>query len=87
MTTVYKYQIQVDDFQQVGMPKGAEILSVITNHEEVFVYAKVDTEQQIVPYNIYMVGTGHDSAEIDDKVFLGTITLRNGKFVGHVFID
>lgn len=84
--SVYKYPIEIDDTQTLILPRGAEILSVINQFEEVCIYALVDTEtDETEKYSLQCYGTGHTIRHDSSYKFLGTVSMHSGHFVLHVF--
>lgn len=84
---VFKYKLAIEDHQKLTLPVHSTILSVINQNEEVVLYAKVNDEQKNTSdIDIYIHGTGHEVAKEAD-LFLGTVALRNGVFILHVFAD
>lgn len=87
MKTIYKYRLDMTDFQQVSLPKGAEILCVQSQHNIPNLWALVDTEQRREMRQFEIFGTGHEVKEdmgIDRK-YIGTFQLNDGNLVFHVF--
>lgn len=87
MKRVYKYKLEIQDHQVVSLPKGARILSVANQREDIVLYAEVDDEQKgITDIDIFIHGTGHVMNE-NANLFLGTVLLREGYLVFHVFAN
>ena len=78
---IYKYVI--NSSSSIHIPKGAEILSVGAQRDDVCLWAMVepDTEQETEEFIV--VGTGWDVPEMA-RCFIGTAQLDNG-LVFHVF--
>lgn len=87
MKTIYKYNLEVQDEQELLLPTGAKILSVANQRETIVLYALVDKEIKTEEVFKFVVrGTGHPvDFQIDDYTFLGTVKLMNGSFMFHVF--
>lgn len=86
MKRVYKYPIRIEDRQVVGLPKGAEILSMQIQKGNLCLYALVDAsvvEIEFVPICIY--GTGHNIENADNLKFIGSAKMHEGELVLHVF--
>lgn len=83
MKTIYKYPLAIKDQQTIKMPNDAVILAADQQDGELFLWARVnrnnDTEDRV--FNIY--GTGHEVNEYD-LVFIDTVLMPNG-LVWHVF--
>jgi len=83
---VLKYQITPDDYFELDLPFGAEILSVQSQFEIPCIWVLCDST---LPYEIRkfrMAGTGHLINEDPSQlIFIGTFQLGNGSLVFHVF--
>lgn len=83
MKTIYKYQLNIVDIQQIEIPSGSIILSVGKDPQgKVCAWAKVDTSASIEIRTLFIVGTGNPAPD-DKSVFIGTVT--DGPFVWHIF--
>lgn len=88
MITVYKYPTPLgrgpDNFA-VMMPTNAEILTVMLQHNDACIWAKVDTENGHEERSFRWAGTGHalDSAKINK--YVGSVMLMGGSLVFHLF--
>lgn len=91
MRTVYKYQVAVDDYQEIELPRGARILSVQAQGTHIYLWALVDPEVKSVTRKIWILGTGHPfKLENELRVsFVGTVQVNYGPgiLVWHVFSD
>ena len=86
MKRVFKYPLEQMDGQKVALPVGAEILSVQVQHETIVLYALVDDLEQGFEKRAFRIaGTGHLLEGTDRMKFLGTVQLRAGNLVFHVF--
>lgn len=94
MKTIYKYVLEVTDFQEVEMPEGATILHVGTQpapygkpvpREQLCLWAEVDSEKQLVPRRIRVFGTGHDMVHEHELRYIGTTDMHNHALVWHVY--
>ena len=84
MIKIYKYNIEVQPYFEIEMPKDAKILSVqLQNGIPVF-WAEVDTNNEPETRNFSVIGTGH-IMEARSQQFLGTFQLQGGAFIGHLF--
>ena len=62
------------------------ILSAIEQHNEIAVYALVDTHEKAHTYEFVVVGTGQElEFDVSKYSFLGTVKLHSGLIIGHVF--
>lgn len=90
---VLRYQIPVSDRAIVFMAPGAHVLSVAPSRREALqldLWARVDVlpengDAEALVQRVFCVfGTGH---EIPDDIgrFIGTVSMAEGRFIGHVF--
>jgi len=92
MKKVYKYTIlrtsqsTVED--HLLLPRGAQILSVAEQRDEIVLYAVTDNLQtEYENYRIHIAGTGHPLPDdIDTARFLGTVNLMEGSLMFHVYV-
>jgi hypothetical protein len=85
MKTIYKYAIPTTDFQEVRMPRGAEVLCVQMQHDIPCVWALVDREEPLVGRLFSTYGTGHTINLEESAKYVGTYQLHGGALVFHVF--
>lgn len=88
---IFKYPLEITDFQTVKMPFSAEILSVKEQNGTLCLWALVDPDIGFeMDYKIHIIGTG---APIDSAVvksfygglyFIDTVVMSYG-LVWHVF--
>lgn len=75
-TTVFKYPIQITDYQTIEMPRGATILCVQRVGDEWVLYARVDPAVPKADRIIRVAGTGHrvELQRMDEQIdYIGTI--------------
>jgi hypothetical protein len=88
MRTIWKFNIQVTDEQDVKMPRGAELLSVGEQDRltptTLQLWALVDPDAEPRPRRIVIEGTGHPT-EMNKDQFIGTVLSFGGQLVWHVF--
>ncbi len=85
MTTVFKYELEVTDRQEIPLPPRATILSAQVQQGKVCLWAEVDYDELYLaePRHIRIHGTGHPVTE--SLRFIDTVQLSGGKLVFHVF--
>ena len=82
--TVWWYKLQVVDHQRIQMHKGAKVLSVQVEDEDLNVWALVDPSAEEIDVSFRIAGTGHIiDNEVVNAEFLGTVQ-RNG-LVFHIW--
>lgn len=82
MKTIWKYQLTTAG--QIEMVKGAKVLSVGHQNDEIMIWAEADdntTETEIRHFNV--VGTGWGTDDHPGK-FIDTVILDNG-LVWHIY--
>lgn len=86
MNRIYKYQVFLGSPTEIGLPVGAEILSVGMQGRCIQMWARVDTDRSLdrETRRFHVFGTGHDLPEVPLR-FLGTVLQNGGEFVWHVF--
>ena len=88
MKAIYKYKLPFEDIVELELPKDARVLSAINQHEDIVIYALVDTkEAETRIYTFRIIGTGHaiDKNDLKYYHFLNSVSLRHGALIFHVF--
>lgn len=84
MKTIYKYPVVIDDYQEINLPNGAEILTIQQQGGKFYLWAKIDTNKVINKVPIYVFGTGNPINIMEgDIIYISTI--QNGLLVWHFF--
>jgi hypothetical protein len=87
MKSIYKFTLLIADQQTLTLPKGSRILSVTEQRGNIVLYSLVDTNAESTEDVLIIIhGTGHPANDIDDCTFLGTVKLRGGGLMFHVFM-
>lgn len=83
MKTIWKFNLQITDFQSIEMPAKAEILSAQIQAGTICVWAMVDPSAKPQKRNFVIFGTGR---EIENEFELDFIdSIQMGIFVWHLF--
>ena len=85
--SIWKFPMDVNDKVKISMPKGAEILTVQTQHETPCIWALVDTENGKEERYFEIFGTGHpipNDMGVERK-YINTFQLKGGALVFHLF--
>lgn len=82
MATIYKYPLKNEVLQTIKMPKGAQILHVDLQRDDICLWALVDTTAEMEPRIIECFGTGF---HIDNFPRKHIATVKDGYFVWHYF--
>jgi hypothetical protein len=93
MKTIYKYSLEITDFQEVDMPEDAEILCVQAQpapygaplKEQLTMWAMVDTENAIATRRFRIFGTGNPVEHEHSIKYIGTVQMHNHKLTWHVY--
>lgn len=87
---IYKYELNVETFQDVLLPIGAEILTIRSQNEIAYLYALVDPEQ-IEKENILIELYGTDETIQEDigisRKYISTFEAFKGHMILHAFIN
>lgn len=86
-TTIWKYPILTTDWQEIHIPRGADILTVQVQHGDACLWARVNPAQPPESRMIEVFGTGHEIHKDMgvERRYIGTYQLANGDLVFHVF--
>lgn len=86
MKVIWKYTLE-EHVNDLALPKGYEILSVVEQHNNITLYCLVNPEEEKEDVQFLMVGTGWNIPDgaSDDMKFIGTVLTTNGLLVWHVF--
>ena len=86
MRIIYKYPLEVEDYQVVTMPKSAQILTVQAQRGKPCIWALVDTDNNPEKRYFRIAGTGHP-IRLKDKLlrYIGTFQMIGGDLIFHVF--
>lgn len=84
MKTIWKYPVAVVDVQTIGMPLGAEILTIQDQKGTPCIWALVDSDAPLADREIRIAGTGHKINK-SIKQYIGSFQLGGGDLVFHVF--
>lgn len=81
---IYKFELKIDDVVKVEMPKGAKILTVQNQNDNVSLWALCDKDAEKEIRIFSVIGTGHDFNPVAME-YIGTFQTMGGAFVGHLF--
>lgn len=83
---IFKFPLEATDLQEISIQKGAEILTVQTQHGIPQLWAVVDPQAEKEVRAIRIVGTGHFlGEELTRRGYIGTFQIAGGSLVFHVF--
>ena len=79
---IYKYKIQIIEYQCISMPRGAKIIHAgLDPVDEPCVWALIDPDQPAIERELFIIGTGQSGVKVDNHV--GSFIM--GRFMWHVF--
>lgn len=83
---IYKYLIEVKDIQTIHIPMFANILTVQSQKDNIFLWAMCDKDEtRMVDVTIEVIATGDVGMDGVERKYLGTVQLYDGNLVFHVF--
>ena len=92
MEKIYKYKLEITDYQIIDLPKNAKILSVMSQPpaygeviDSLYMWAGVDDDNPIEPRRIRIFGTGNPMAYEHKLKFIGTVSMNSNSLIWHVF--
>ena len=84
MTRIFKYNLAIEDLQEIELPRGYVISDVQMQWSQLMLWAIVDPTHELVKAAIRIYNTG-GSFELADSRYISTFQANNGAYVGHVF--
>jgi hypothetical protein len=81
--TIWKVVLEITDVQDIEIPKGAVLLTVREQHDQLCIWYKCDPSRPKAKYRILARGTDHRVPE--DARYAGTGHLFGGNLVLQVF--
>ncbi len=87
MLRVYKYELPLNDYFELELQRGAEILKVETQFDNPQIWVLLDPDEPIMETRKFrFAGTGHPIVEELEKLdFISTFQMRDGNLIFHVF--
>lgn len=86
MRKVFKYELPVDDYFTLSLPKGAQVLSVQAQGNKPCLWALVDPDAPTEERQFRFAGTGHSIKEDPGRLeFVSTFQTHGGSLVFHIF--
>jgi len=79
---IWKFQLEVKDFNRVKMPEKAQILSVAIQYDTICIWAVCPVASETFTRTFQLIGTGHPIHKAERR-YIGTVVV--GAFVWHVF--
>ena len=86
MKTIYKYELEITDTQEISIPPDAAIFHCHMQGGSLCVWARTDSTAVGAPRTFYIFGTGHNLTRLPDSaLYVGTAHDPRG-FVWHVWV-
>ena len=88
MTTIWKFQLQTVDYQEIRVPEGSRALSAQKQDNMLCIWVNVYPNVPrtlYVPHKILIYGTGAPMFNKSDVTYLSTV--QDGELVWHIFVD
>lgn len=83
MQSIWKYELEIADYQEIMIPSGADIISVGNQRGILCLWARVDHSKEKKSRRIMIVGTGQGHDNLPMERFIGTVIVE--PYVWHVF--
>ena len=85
MRTIYKYPIEIEDFQILQVPQDFKILTTAVQNDKACIWAEVETDVPKIDLKIYVFGTGHKIPVEINLNYIGSVLMFDGRGVFHVY--
>jgi len=82
--SIFKYEITINNYQVVMMPKNADILCTGVQYGKMCLWALVDPKAEKESRRIILKGTGH-SIDGKNMKYIGTNQMMQGLLIWHIF--
>lgn len=84
MKRIFKYPVAINDYIEIEMPKGAQILDAQAQAEVPCIWALVDPSQPKETRRFRFAGTGHPIKETN-LIHIGSFQMAGGALIFHMF--
>ena len=86
MKSIWKFELGPNNLK-IMIPAGANLLTAQEQHDQICVWAEVDTTAPKEEVLFEVFGTGHVMPEAMglDREYVGTAQIQGGSFVFHVY--
>jgi len=85
MKTIWKFAAPITDAFSIEMPHEAQPLCVQTQHETPYIWAIVESGSPTEKRHFAWRGTGHSCSGLKAIGHVGSIQMRGGELVFHLF--
>ena len=84
MYRVWKFPLDVGE-NKLEMPRNPKFLHLGEQHGTIMVWALVATNQPVAIVQVDVIATGHVAPSENEGMHIGTIQMKGGTYVYHVF--
>jgi len=84
MLTIYKYEIEIEDYFEIRLPEDYKILSIQTQRDKICLWVLVNPNNKTILCKFRLARTGYPIND-DIDYFIGTFQLYDGDIVFHLF--
>ena len=87
---IYKYKLQITDYQEIEVPIGYQILSLDVQDNMPHIWILIDPlqeEKMKLKFSFYATGQDIDCGNMKYIDYIGTVHLCNGSLVYHCFFN
>lgn len=83
---IFKYELKLVEEQKVEMPISAKIIHIDVQFGVICVWVIVDPLVDVYhKRTFHIVGTGHDMPKTEELTHIGSVLMKTGLFVWHIF--
>lgn len=86
LTTIWKFELAIQDVQLVKAPTIWEPLTVANQRDHLVLWARVAPDHPLRDYRVFVHGTGR-LTHPEAKRYVGSAQFMNGALVWHVFVE
>lgn len=97
MRQIWKYSLELLDYQVLRIPNPATVISAAEQHGAIVLYALVEPGSQAVSREVWIFGTGHQinfglpperrcGDPYTEPRFVGTVKMCDGNLMWHIFV-
>ena len=83
MITIYKYTLELTEYQNIQGIRVKDILTAQVQNNKIVLWVKISTSAPIVNLQIRIAGTGNEFNDGNFYTYISTIQLES--FVWHIF--
>lgn len=83
--TIWKYQLEITDRQEITVPAEGIFLCAQTQHGIPCLWAEVDPDKPHEKRIIRIIGTGNPGGDLSTMNYLGTVQTANGQLIWHIY--